>query len=206
MTMVQLAGQGNPSNALVIYQARKGGSYDLNFNSTGATMNIMDKAQLDRIEKMLIQLTTKKKAKPRSTQVKYPAEFEDVWREYPKRVGSNPKKKALGAWFARGDAATFTTGDSLEEENTEKYRMLMGAVAYCQFCDATVEDKRFVMQAATFFGPDKHYENDWTIPETIPKNDDEMVRWAAEKGYRKPYQTESYSAYRSAVKSMHRGM
>jgi len=177
------------------------------YNKRTGDSNVDMFSQLDRIEAMLVQLTTKKKVKPRSSQVKYPAEFEDAWREYPKRVGSNPKKKALGAWFARGDAATFTTGDSLEEENTEKYRMLMGAVAYCQFCDATVEDKRFVMQAATFFGPDKHYENDWTIPtttESMPKNNNDLEAWAVDKGLRNPRPGESFEQYRQAVNQLYR--
>jgi len=164
------------------------------------------KSQLDRIEDKLDQLLAKKKpANPRSSAVKYPSEFEDVWREYPKRIGSNPKKKALSAWFARGDEATFD-GDE-ESEMAEQYRMFLGAIRYCEFCDKTVEDKRFVMQAATFFGPDKHYENDWAIPEiadTAPKDNNQLEAWATDKGFRTPRPGESWTQYRQAVNQLYR--
>ena len=148
---------------------------DMPINSTRDDKPSVDYSVLCRLDKIaskliaveakLDTLLAKKKPKPRaSKQVKYPTEFEDVWAAYPKRVGSNPKKKALSAWFARGDAATFTDGDPEENEMAERFGMLMGVVAYCQFCDATVEDKRFVMQASTFLGPEQHYRADWTIP------------------------------------------
>ena len=41
------------------------------------------------------------------------------------------------------------------------------------------------MQAATFFGPDKHYENDWAIPRTVekvPREDNEAIKWGRERG------------------------
>ena len=164
--------------------------------------------QLDRIEGKLDQLLAKKKPKPRaSKQVEYPQEFEDVWAAYPRRVGSNPKKKALGAWFARGDAATFCDGDPDEYEMAERFAMEMGVIAYCQFCDATVEDKRFVMQASTFLGPEQHYRCDWTIPtapDNVPRENSELVSWANEKGYRGAYPNESFADYRKALEVLHR--
>ena len=164
------------------------------YNKRTGDSNVDMFSQLDRIEAMLIQLTTKKKVKPRSAKLEYSQWFSAWWSIYPKRSGANPKRKAESACCAR-----IHDGDTYEclEQGLERYRA---------YCDATVEDKRYVMQACRFFGPDKFYEESWTIPETIPAGDDEMVRWAAQKGYRKPYQTESYSAYRAAVKSMHRGM
>ena len=173
------------------------------YNKRTGDSNVDMFSQLDRIEAMLVQLTTKKKVKPRSSQVKYPPEFENVWAEYPKRVGANPKKKALSAWFARGDAATFTTGDPFEEENTEKFRMLMGAIAYCQFCDATIEDKRYVMQACRFFGPDKFYEESWEIPisSKIPKDDEKLLEYARKNGLSEPNVGESWKSYRARLES-----
>ena len=57
---------------------------------------------------------------------------------------------------------------------------------YAKFCDATGKTgTEYVMQAATFFGPDKHYENDWTIPATkvtVPKDDQEAIKWGQERG------------------------
>ena len=166
-------------------------------------------AKIESVEAKLDQLLEAKKPKPRkrSSEVKYPAEFEDVWSEYPKRLGSNPKKRALQAWFARGDAATFGDGDTELLCNAEKFRMLMGAVAYCKFCDATGKTgTEFVMQAATFFGPDKHYENDWTVPDQAEKmpDDEHLLAWAIGKGFRGRFPGETYPQYRQALEGMTR--
>lgn len=40
----------------------------------------------------------------------YPAEFELVWQEYPKRAGANPKKSAFKAWNARRIVTTTVSG------------------------------------------------------------------------------------------------
>jgi hypothetical protein len=62
----------------------------------------------------------------------------------------------------------------------------LGAQRYAAFCDATNKTgTEFVMQAATFFGPDKHYENDWAIPgqkETIPADERECIAWGEKRG------------------------
>ena len=113
-----------------------------------------------RIEDKLDQLLAKKKRKPRSATSDYPDWFEDMWINYPKRAGSNPKGRAMTAVSARLQLHTGLYNIDLEQ-GVERYR---------KFCDATGKTgTEFVMQAATFFGPDKHYENDWAIPK--PKAD-----------------------------------
>ncbi len=82
----------------------------------------------------------------------YPAEFEIAWSTYPKREGSNPKKKAFHAWNARRKS-----GVEIKDiqAGIDRYRV------YCQ-----VRGKlhtRFVMTAATFFGPDEHFRETWEI-------------------------------------------
>ena len=109
--------------------------------------------QLNRIEAKLDTLLAKKKRKPRASKSAYPDWFEVIMKHYPKRVGSNPKKRAYSAATAR---------DSEEPSLTA---MDMGAQRYAAFCDATGKTgTEYVMMAATFFGPEKHYENDWEIP------------------------------------------
>lgn len=73
---------------------------------------------------------------------------------YPKRVGSQPWPRAMKAANARIEAgATWTD-------------LADGVRRYAEFCRQT--DKiatEYVMMAATFFGPDKHYEQPWNPPQ-----------------------------------------
>jgi len=152
-------------------------------------------SQLDRIEAKLDELLARKKkpVKAKSATEEYPGEFLDVWRIYPKRSGSNPKGKAFSAFNKRIDE-----GDSWHE-------LFDGAENYHRYCDATGKvGTEFVMQAATFFGPERHYENDWTIPASVtkakvPKDNDEMLSWAVNRGMRQPHQGESWNQYRAYV-------
>ncbi|EEP7419636.1 DNA-binding protein [Salmonella enterica] len=83
----------------------------------------------------------------------YPAEFELVWQEYPKRAGANPKKSAFKAWNAR------------RREGVLPGDMLDGVRRYVAYLGSTHKaGSDFVQQAATFFGPDRHFENHWDIP------------------------------------------
>ena len=157
---------------------------------------IKEPTQLDRIEAMLIQLTKKKVSKPRAAKSEYSEEFEVAWAEYPKRIGGNPKDKAYAAWNARRN-------EYLDVEQG-MVDMICGATRYAAFCNATVEDKRFIMQAATFYGPSKPFTDDWTIPASVtkakvPKDNDEMLTWAVKRGMRQPHQGESWNQYRAYV-------
>lgn len=83
----------------------------------------------------------------------YSPEFENAWSLYPKRAGGNSKADAFKAWTARLKA------DATVEELTE------GTERYAAFIRATCkEHTEYVKQAATFYGPSKHYAEPWTPP------------------------------------------
>ena len=77
--------------------------------------------------------------------------FEQAWAAYPQRAGGNSKRDALKAWKAR-----LANGESPEA-------MLAGTVRYAAFCAITKKlNTEFVKQAATFFGPAKHFAEPWS--------------------------------------------
>jgi hypothetical protein len=80
-------------------------------------------------------------------------EFEKLWQAYPKRAGNNPKNKALRAWRAR------------LAEGATPADILAGLERYARFCAATAKTgTEFVMQAATFLGPEQPFAQPWTMP------------------------------------------
>lgn len=97
------------------------------------------------------------------------AQFEEVWKRYPKRAGNNPKQDAFTAWKAR----------ILEGENPE---ILSAAVdRYAAFCEATEKTHtETVMQALRFFGPKKLYDQDWTPPKA--NGSAAPAWWASDEG------------------------
>ena len=129
-------------------------------------MQIIPKADSQTGEYMCYQsmykAPAKKPAKPMSSKKhEYSTVWIDrVWHVYPKRSGSNPKNRAYSAWEAR-----VSEGEGFAE-------MFAGLQRYIHFCAATdILGTCYVMQAATFFGPDKHYEESWTIPKMKPSED-----------------------------------
>jgi len=91
-------------------------------------------------------------AKPAARQ-EYSLEFEAAWQAYPKRAGGNPKATAYKHWKARiADGATAS-------------ELLAGVQRYAAYIRATGKlGTEYVKQAATFFGPDRHFEEAWTPP------------------------------------------
>ncbi len=76
--------------------------------------------------------------------------FDQAWVAYPKRQGGNPKDRARKSWRAR------------LREGTTATEMLEGVRRYATYCDQSGKtDTEFVMQAATFFGPDRRFAEDW---------------------------------------------
>ena len=149
--------------------------------------------KLNAMDEKLDQLLAAKKRKPRK-RVEYTVGFETLWDLYPKRSGGNPKRKAFAAFTARNPA------------HANNYTaMLRGTTAYAEFCKAThIEGTSYVMQAATFFGPDKRYLEDWGYDKavTLPRKNDDLPGWAAEHGLRQPHPGEEYPAYRHALEGM----
>ncbi|EPA3989513.1 TPA: DNA-binding protein, partial [Escherichia coli] len=79
--------------------------------------------------------------------------FEQAWQEYPKRAGGNSKSAAFKAWKAR------------LREGIKPEAMLDGVKRYAAWVRATGNTgTQFVKQAATFFGPDRHFEDFWQQP------------------------------------------
>ncbi len=89
----------------------------------------------------------------RSAKQDYSPEFEKAWQAYPKRAGGNSKAAAFKAWNAR-------LKDGVKPEV-----MLAGVKRYAAFARATGSaGTQYVKQAASFFGPDRHFEESWQAP------------------------------------------
>ena len=163
-------------------------------------MELFQTEQLERVEAKLdriLAILEKPKRKNQLKEVVYSADFDSAWAQYPKRSGSNPKIKAYAAWNAR---LSFYQNDSKPEYAKAMYS---GTVSYRAYCDATgATGTAFVMQASRFFGPNREWENDWSIPEAklfVPKVNDDLVPWAEENGFPKPEQMETYDIYRARL-------
>lgn len=92
-------------------------------------------------------------APARSAKEDYSPEFETAWQAYPKRAGGNSKAAAYKAWKAR-------LKDGVKSED-----MLAGVKRYAAYVKVTGNaGTQFVKQAATFFGPDRHFEEAWQTP------------------------------------------
>ncbi|ECI5141038.1 helix-turn-helix domain-containing protein [Salmonella enterica subsp. salamae] len=92
-------------------------------------------------------------APARSAKQDYSPEFETAWQAYPKRAGGNSKAAAFKAWKAR-------LKDGVKPED-----MLAGVKRYAIYCQTTGNTgTQYVRQAATFFGPDRHFEESWQTP------------------------------------------
>jgi DNA-binding transcriptional ArsR family regulator len=92
-------------------------------------------------------------AQKRSSRDEYSPEFETAWQAYPKRAGGNPKAAAWKHWKARLN------------EGVKPEAMLEGVKRYAAFVQATGNTgTQYVKQAATFFGPDRHFEESWQVP------------------------------------------
>lgn len=79
--------------------------------------------------------------------------FDEAWGFYPKRPG-NSKADALKAWNAR------------VKEKHDPVAMLEGVKRYADYCAALHVEPKFVKQAATFFGPGLHFQDEWVVAST----------------------------------------
>ncbi|HIB6180190.1 TPA: helix-turn-helix domain-containing protein [Klebsiella pneumoniae] len=92
-------------------------------------------------------------APARSAKQGYSPEFETAWQAYPKRAGGNSKAAAFKAWNAR-------LNDGVKPEV-----MQAGVKRYAAYARATGSaGTQYVKQAASFFGPDRHFEESWQAP------------------------------------------
>ncbi|WP_313686060.1 helix-turn-helix domain-containing protein [Pantoea sp.] len=98
--------------------------------------------------------TSEKSAEPkRNAKREYSPEFETAWHAYPKRAGGNPKPSAWKAWSGR------------IREGAKPDDMIAGVIRYAAWVLATGKlGTEYVKQAATFFGPDRHFDEAWEVP------------------------------------------
>jgi len=100
-----------------------------------------------------------------------PADFEEFKKIYPKRSGAQPWAKALRTISAR------------LKEGVQWTDILDGVRRYAAYCAATDRiGTEFVLQAATFCGPEKHFTESWEPPATKSearqdKNIDAGLKW-----------------------------
>lgn len=78
----------------------------------------------------------------------FDALFEEAWGVYPKRPG-NSKAGAWRQWLVRVG------------EGVDPPCMLEGARRYAAHCERERIEPRYVKQAETFFGRDRHFATDW---------------------------------------------
>ncbi len=102
-------------------------------------------------------LVGKDKQKSSRTRTKpgdgYSPAFEKAWLRYPKRPNNN-KPRAWQQWSARVKA-----GD-------DEAKMLAGTLAYAAYIAAEQTPPGYIKQAATFYGPNRHYLDDFTPTRT----------------------------------------
>lgn len=94
----------------------------------------------------------------KATKPECPEGFEQAWREYPQRPGAS-RADSLKAWKAR------------VREGVDPQSLIDGVLRYAAYCRACQTDPSYIKQPATFFGPGRHYEADWTPPaRASPRN------------------------------------
>ncbi|HDT5219266.1 TPA: hypothetical protein RCG95_002018 [Enterobacter roggenkampii] len=102
----------------------------------------------------------------------YSPAFEEAWQAYPKRSGGNNKLSAFKAWNAR------------IKQGVKPGTMLEGVKRYAAFMASEGKiGTSFVKQAATFFGPNKHFDEAWLVETTANKaptrQDQSRYEWYA---------------------------
>lgn len=141
---------------------------------------------------------TKKKPKPRKEAKAegYSDGFLEFWRMYPTGHGGS-KKTASIQYEARVLEGLRITGDN----EPVHQNIVNGLVNYKKFIKAT---KRHVKMPETFLGKKKHYEDDFTIPDSakqqskikLPYNNDDLQDFAANLNLRMAGTGEQFPAYR----------
>lgn len=147
--------------------------------NTGLTRLIPDSLNLIPDTPIPARAPGRKSAKP-AVKDGYTEEFESAWRDYPQRPGHS-KAEAFRAWKAR------------IADGVDPSVMAEGVGRYAAYCVAEGIEPKFVKHAATFFGPDRHFDSDWapSLPVEAPKltgNYAELLadpkpRWALDAGF-----------------------
>lgn len=89
---------------------------------------------------------------PVTTKSGYPADFELLWKAYPKREGSNPKSSALKAYNARlREGVDFT----VMQDGTNRYEAYARTKGWV--------GTEYVMLASRFFGTERGFLEEWAV-------------------------------------------
>lgn len=138
--------------------------------------SVMTKSGLVMQDKTRLHYTRQEKTTTAPPVPSDPPEFAEFKKAYPKRAGAQPWGKALKAINAR-----LKGGFRWPE-------ILAGVERYAKYCEATDRTgTEYVLQAATFCGPDKHFVADWDLPKTKAerrqdKNVDAGLKWLETAG------------------------
>ena len=93
--------------------------------------------------------------------IEYSPEFLELKAIYPKRCGGNPWPRAFKAFTAR------------LKQGYDHAEIKAGLMRYATFCDKTGKTgSEYVLQAATFFGPDERWAEEYELPQ--PKIQDQF--------------------------------
>ncbi len=142
----------------------------------------------------IFKVIKKTVGKRSSTDKTYTDDFMAAWSPYPKRAGNNSKIDAFKSFNAR------------LKEGEDAQDMISGINRYAAYINATGKLKtEYVMMAATFFGPSKHYLQEWTLPKgdkmllKLPYLNEELDKFALEHRLRKPGAGQTYPEYRKSL-------
>lgn len=103
-------------------------------------------------------------------QKSYPAEFEAAWGLYPKSAGGS-KKAAFLAWSAR------------LKEGISSEVLQQSVTRYAAYCVAERKEPRYVLHAATFFGPNERYAAEWPVGGTKSPNSKSIAGMNYNEGF-----------------------
>ena len=94
----------------------------------------------------------KQKQKEKQKETNYTSEFEEFWVAYPSRApGSNPKRLAADRFAKLVSSGEATT--KLLFDQAHSYRL---------YCETTMREKRFIMQASSWLGEKEGWRVDYT--------------------------------------------
>lgn len=137
------------------YRKRQSERNAVTTSSNTVTSRVVTQAEAE--EELDIREDRKKILRPQ--EAAHAAELASIKSIFPKRGGSQPWTRAERAINAR-----LTSGATWHE-------LLEGTHRYSRFCAATGKvGTEYVMQAATFFGPERRYLEPWTLPATKADN------------------------------------
>ncbi len=137
-------------------------------------------------------LSAKKDRQASKSHTEHSEEFEICWAVYPNRPNNN-KINASKAFNQR------------VKEGVDTGHLYKRTQAYSMYCKATKRGGELILQASTFYGPSKRYDDTFTVEKEkamLPRLNDELWDWAKKNNYPDPGKSESYSVYRRRLEGL----